>query len=396
MKFPTSVSIGFSNIVSVLKSITSACLTILSLVVIIYGIINHYNTIPLGHYVLEIFLLLLLLLLLAANEGFQVGAICIEHMVEESISNLGYSRTALIHNCLFSKTRKNANGIRGLFVGQSFLVVFCSFMIARLTTFQTFPNNNMNNVFVAIFLRSGLPGVFFTVNIAQLLPSLLAKKYPLQFLNLPGIYWIIMLALNIESVGIFQFLYLYVGAIERLCCVERNSKKSIPSSSHKEYDSLQSAADNETRLVQESQTDQNTSSHTGRVFDQALLIVKYAMSTVLTLLSLCFIIYSLSQGYSSFQSSIVSQFIILFVALIIIFYCEGIDCLYVCIDYISIIFFIIFLILYFLTGLKIAIVGTADRINYSSDSSSSLSCTTCHFHTIHAILSQRARGVERY
>ena len=52
----------------------------------------------------------------------------------------------------------------------------------------------------------------------QLLPSLLAKKYPVQFLNIPGIFYIIKLALLIESVGIVQFVYVVVAAAKVCCC----------------------------------------------------------------------------------------------------------------------------------------------------------------------------------
>ena len=132
--------------------------------------------------------------------------------------------------------------VRNLLVGQSFMVVLCTFIIAQLTTLPYFPTiqlfgdlgsgsgsvsagggddssarDQTDNILTSIFIRSGIPGVLVTITCAQLLPSMLAKEYPLQFANIPGVYYVIKLALLIESIGIVRYVYLHVAAMDYLC-----------------------------------------------------------------------------------------------------------------------------------------------------------------------------------
>jgi hypothetical protein len=58
-----------------------------------------------------------------------------------------------------------------------------------------------------VLFCSGLPGVVLVITIAQLTPALLAKEHPLRFLNLPGIYCVIQVALHLEKSGIMHFSY---------------------------------------------------------------------------------------------------------------------------------------------------------------------------------------------
>jgi hypothetical protein len=100
-----------------------------------------------------------------------------------------------------------------LFLGQSFLVVLSTFLISQLTTFTHFPPvRNLPEGLVSFVARSGFSGVVFTVNISQLLPSLIAQKYPAEFLNvMPLVLPVIRLALFIETIGIVQVLNYIVG-----------------------------------------------------------------------------------------------------------------------------------------------------------------------------------------
>ena len=97
------------------------------------------------------------------------------------------------------------------------MVVFCSFTLAQLTTFPDYPNVfGINQQAFNILFCSGLPGVVLTITIAQLTPSLLAKEYPLRFLNIPGIYHIILVALYLEKSGIMHFVYVLYGILNSI------------------------------------------------------------------------------------------------------------------------------------------------------------------------------------
>jgi hypothetical protein len=57
--------------------------------------------------------------LLAANEGYQVAAMGIQHLEPEDIKLLGFPRAAAIHDLLY----KGGSKMKRLFIGQSFFVV---------------------------------------------------------------------------------------------------------------------------------------------------------------------------------------------------------------------------------------------------------------------------------
>lgn len=264
-------------------------------------------------------LLVCSLLLLAVNEGFQVGVLMIQDMdVELHVANKGYTRAASIHRLIYpTKNGKTSSRMKQLFIGQSFLVVSCSFMIAQLTTFEHFEAKySFNSDTLAILLSSGFPGIFLTVCTAQLLPSLIAREYPREFLNIPGVYCFIRLALAIETTGVVQFLYLLEAAIQKVFCspslsrVLRESYAAAPASEIE--GAFRSQAVNAEEVVSSSK------------IDFFFNLLKYIYSTVLTLSSIAFIGYCLSSGYSTFEASIAVQCIVLSIALIVIFYCEGV------------------------------------------------------------------------
>ena len=98
-----------------------------------------------------------------------------------------------------------------LFLGQSFQVVLATFVISQLTTFNKWEGGG---TFISMLAKSGLPGVIVTVNCFQLLPSLIAQRYPSQFLNrTPLVFSTIRLALAIESIGIVETTYLIVSLL---------------------------------------------------------------------------------------------------------------------------------------------------------------------------------------
>jgi len=67
---------------------------------------------------------------------------------------------------------------------------------------------------LAYFVSSGLQGVFVTVILFQLLPSVYAKKHPVQVLSLPGVGLAVRLALAVESLGVLNCLYLVVRMMD--------------------------------------------------------------------------------------------------------------------------------------------------------------------------------------
>jgi hypothetical protein len=129
----------FVNAVDVTKYIVGSVIVALCIVIIVIGIDGSYNSVAFGGPEIEFLLLIGFLLLLACNEGFQVGILGIEHFCNKSIEERECPRTAKIHRIMFTT---NGSKLKQLLIGQSFLVVMSSFLIAKLTTFSNFPDVN--------------------------------------------------------------------------------------------------------------------------------------------------------------------------------------------------------------------------------------------------------------
>ena len=140
------------------KGITTIKYTIASVVVVFYAVIiviglsGSYNVATFGGPLAEFLLLGSVLILLAYNEGFQVAVLGIEHLNMENIAEKGYHRTAKIYNLIYPR---HGSKVKQLLIGQSFLVVLSSFIIANLTTFQDFPDiEGKYNFFTSFNCRS--------------------------------------------------------------------------------------------------------------------------------------------------------------------------------------------------------------------------------------------------
>ena len=311
--------------------------------------------------------------------------------------------------------------LKRLLIGQSFMVVLLSFTLAQLTTFPHFPNvYGLNSQVFNMLVCSGLPGVVITVVIAQLTPSLLAKEYPLGFLNIPGIYHIVLVALYLEMSGITHFVYVLYGMINSLAFKESegvsgedddatatgdasgdasggssasgvlttykaksSDKFSVPSLADLESFrgmnvGISVTVDESVELNSNSEGKSEATRDSGAVSSMSLstvdkplvidkhdwdmnhpgihvhthaaaktsafvtampslnrkaevlsccntviLYLKYALSTVLTLVCFGFLIYGLAMEYSLINLPLPLQLLLLFLSMVVIIYCEG-------------------------------------------------------------------------
>lgn len=125
------------NVADITKNIVGSIIFVLCIIIIIIGIDGSYSSVAFGGPAIEFLLLFGFLLLLACNEGFQVGILGIEHFCNKSIEEKECPRTARIHRLMFTT---NGSKLKQLLIGQSFLVVLSTFIIAKLTTFINFPD----------------------------------------------------------------------------------------------------------------------------------------------------------------------------------------------------------------------------------------------------------------
>lgn len=412
MDSPDCLYYYFSKYFRLLRKVASLCLLVFSASIVCIGLFHDVNIGQFGGPLYECVIMAMSLLLLAANEGFQVGLLSAEHRCWTEIRDIGFPRAAKVHSLIF---QEHENQLKRILIGQSFLVVLCSFTIAQLTTFDNFSFDLLphflqgtaesNPTLFFVFVQSGLPGVVITVICAQLVPSMLAKEYPLHCLNIIGIYSTIRLALLIEQIGIVKIVYSLASLFSKILFSMRGTKlNAIPQSmditlpeQHPEadYDSAQHVTLlDEHKIILDEQAQHkhqddlqvheedaslphsaNPLPHISP-FSSSQKGVKYSLcefgepvdtcechcsslavpaavypsltgvstyhiikdstqwicSFIFTIASICFVIYSSYNGYSTMSDSvsIPLQFLLLLTILVVVFYCEGLKIAVVC------------------------------------------------------------------
>eukprot|EP01036_Dinobryon_divergens_P024224 gene24224-32655_t len=358
------------RVILTLKIVSSLSFGIFSVVVIAIGVYRGYSMAS-GSVTSQAPILTAAWMMLFKSEGYQVAVLRIQDLdLRHDIIDKGFSRAAAVHQLIFPPHRDRhspehvteKSAMRRLLIGQSFFVVLCSFTIAQITTFNSFPAvPHLNSWMLALLFQSGLPGVFLTVTLTQLLPSILGKKYPLRFLDLPGVLLAVRLALAVESLGVVQLLFPFVRALEKCCCSA--SAATVSGSTMQSQTPMQmqlhatSSATDEMRALSEPQYSPITVAAQGELGDDACdrstftsssstaewtppsaanpslscynrgviacNAIKLLVSVTASAFSLFFIVFALLHSYSSFAAPIPVQILLLLLALSVIFYCEG-------------------------------------------------------------------------
>ena len=209
----------------------------------------------------------------------------------------------------------------------------------------------------------------------------------MQFLNVFGVYSVINIALIIEKIGIVQFVYLLVQMIEFLWEPKKprhslgnffpeffsnyfipiKKMEIVPNKENNKDvdDNMNKNNRNQQKLILQNESDNNednedevwskkmnplhfdiySNNNSSRNsvkdvikderinkyqqennMDKCIYIIekiKYFLSTCLALSSIIFVGLCMSEGYSSFEASVFTQFALASVALFVVFYCEG-------------------------------------------------------------------------
>ena len=140
-------------------------------------------------------------------------------------------RAARNHALLVARDGKN---VERFLVGRQFCVVFVVFLCAQLTTFPTlkmWSTGDDEKSFFSIFtyivklviIDTGFPGVLYILSFGQLMPQLIASKFPVFFMNIPGVGLVSRVALFLESVGVTHFSWLLAAVVEKAMCLQDES-----------------------------------------------------------------------------------------------------------------------------------------------------------------------------
>ena len=307
-----------------------------------FGILHGYAIMK-SHPAILFAVLLICLVILAYIEGLHFGIVSAQHL------------PILPHSSLHRATRiqeiisKDQHVIQRFLIGRQLCVIITVFVIAEITTFPG--KNKLNSIkynknilliiinfiylynvdwpyeiypySIIVLFRCGLPGILLTLTFGQLLPQLLCEEFTLQFLNLPGCYSMVQIGLFIESLGISHFSWL----LFRLCHINcsalwRSSMKgsyaAIPDfMSHR-------PAHNIDESLAEAMLADNTTSLAPVKSMSTLEIFKFIYSSLLILSCIAVIVFGILNGYSVLHLRHPALlFLLLFLAMFILFYLEG-------------------------------------------------------------------------
>jgi uncharacterized membrane protein len=176
----------------------STLLTIASLILIIYAIAAGLAPLE-GHPIVLYSLFVFSVSLLGMLEGLQIAILNLERANAERFKHL--NRAYVNHKLA---TRHHGLNVQRFLVGRQFFVVFVVFLSAQLTTYSDLTWNIPRWLFILI-IDTGFPGVMVVLSFGQLMPQLVAATHPITFMNIPGAWGVIKIALGFEAIGITHF-----------------------------------------------------------------------------------------------------------------------------------------------------------------------------------------------
>jgi hypothetical protein len=189
---------------TLLKLLVSTIFTGLAASIIIYGVMYQKPIMKL-HPVALLVILSVCMLCEFYLEGLQVAVLAMQHRDRSTIP-ASLTGTLRIHHYLTED--KTSEVVKRFLIGRQFLVVFSMFTMASITSYESHEHFNVAIIprkVTALFILSGFCGVVFALNTVQLPAQILAKQYPMLFLNLPGVLFFFRLTLLIEQTGIMHF-----------------------------------------------------------------------------------------------------------------------------------------------------------------------------------------------
>jgi len=188
----------------------SGCLTLFATFIVIYGIFAGESSFGVSFAFLPswfgFILLLIMLGLLLLLEGVLVCTVDLSKHTNITFRD-AYPRTAILH-----AQNSDEESVMSMIIGRQVLVIFTVFIAAQLTSMPNMHNFPFTNIpfpsaFQEIFLAPGLLGGIMVVVYAQLTSQMLATNYPVQFLNVPGMWLVVKLCKIFDWVGLVHLTW---------------------------------------------------------------------------------------------------------------------------------------------------------------------------------------------
>jgi len=191
--------IGFKAVLEYIKYTLSTLVTLGFFCLILYAISSGYAALD-GHPALLMIIFFAVVALLAYLEGLQVAIMA---LIDANRSNFRHLPRAY-NNHRLAMANHGLN-VQRFMVGRQFFVVFVVFLGAQLTTYSELKIDWLPNFLYVLIIQTGMPGVLFVLSFGQLMPQLIASTHPVTFMNLPGSWAVIHMALGFEAAGVTHF-----------------------------------------------------------------------------------------------------------------------------------------------------------------------------------------------
>ena len=188
-----------------IRLVFSLALLSLSIAAVFYSIVVCATLFPSSFPNWGLFILFFVaLFLLGVTEGMHVA--CVQVAYRDFPSNY----RLLYPNALSILDYQNqGNNLQHFLVGRQIVVLFCVFILGRVTTSDDFFGlSNISEVFVSAYIYSGFAGVILTVQIGQITPQIISSKYPLNYLNIWFIKYVFYFCIFLEQTGICYAVWL--------------------------------------------------------------------------------------------------------------------------------------------------------------------------------------------
>jgi hypothetical protein len=189
----------------------SGCLTLFATFIVVYGILagesafaHSFDFLPAWFGLILLLIMLGLLLLL---EGALVCIVDLNKHTDATFKDQ-YPRAAKLHS-----ENSDHESVMSFIIGRQILVIFTVFIAAELTSMPTmenfpFTDKPFPSGFRDVFLKPGILGGVVTVIFAQLTSQMIATNYPVQFLNLPGIFIVVKFCKFFDYIGLVHITWI--------------------------------------------------------------------------------------------------------------------------------------------------------------------------------------------
>jgi len=236
------VKLQEANIFDYIRFVFSASLLVFSGVVTCYAILTgktaFWQEVPAWA---QLIIFIVALFFLAVMEGLQIALVELKRQDPDSYKASHPKAYRL------GQLAANQDNIERFLMGRQVFVVCLVFFSAKLTTIHSngtdflFP---VPSIVQALFLETGLLACVVVVIVSQLLPQIIASKYPVQFMQLAVIMRPAYTAcLILEATGITHICWVFATIVARIAGIEDKDGKPV----HKEL-RVKNAKNNNTEI----------------------------------------------------------------------------------------------------------------------------------------------------